>query len=136
MEVVVVLPWLPAIAMPYFRRISSASSSPRGITGMFSRRASSTSGLRASTAELTTTALAPAMFAAAWPSMIAAPSACQPLGGGAEFQIGPADLVAEVQQHFRDPGHADAADAGEVQMLRLKKHFYLVLFRLSRRKST
>ncbi len=33
-EVVVVLPWLPAIAMPYFSRINSASSSPRGITGI------------------------------------------------------------------------------------------------------
>ncbi len=33
-EVVVVLPWLPATAMPYLRRINSASSSPRGITGI------------------------------------------------------------------------------------------------------
>ena len=67
-DVVVVLPWLPAIAMPYFSRISSASSSPRGITGICSRRASCTSGFAASTAELTTIALAPATFAAACPS--------------------------------------------------------------------
>ena len=33
-EVVVVLPCVPAIAMPYFRRISSASISARAITGM------------------------------------------------------------------------------------------------------
>ena len=33
-EVVVVLPWLPATAMPYFMRISSASISARGITGI------------------------------------------------------------------------------------------------------
>ena len=31
--VVVVLPWVPAIAMPCFRRISSASISARGTTG-------------------------------------------------------------------------------------------------------
>ena len=67
-EVVVVLPWLPATAMPYFRRISSASSSPRGITGICSRRASCTSGFCSSTAELTTSARAPATLAAAWPS--------------------------------------------------------------------
>ncbi len=33
-EVVVVLPWVPATAMPYFMRISSASISARRITGM------------------------------------------------------------------------------------------------------
>ena len=58
-DVVVVLPWLPAIAIPNFRRISSASSSPRGITGICSRRASEISGLFGSSAEVTTTALAP-----------------------------------------------------------------------------
>ncbi len=34
MLVVVVLPWVPAMAMPYFMRISSASISARGITGI------------------------------------------------------------------------------------------------------
>ena len=33
-DVVVVLPCMPAMAMPYFRRISSASISARGMTGM------------------------------------------------------------------------------------------------------
>src|SRR5213079_633917 len=33
-EVVVVLPCVPAIAMPFFRRISSASITARGTTGM------------------------------------------------------------------------------------------------------
>ncbi len=37
MQVVVVLPCVPATAMPYFMRISSASISARGITGI-SRR--------------------------------------------------------------------------------------------------
>src|ERR1035437_5183484 len=35
MEVVVVLPCMPAVAMPYLRRISSASISPRWMTGIF-----------------------------------------------------------------------------------------------------
>ncbi len=65
MEVVVVLPWLPATAMPYFSRISSASSSPRGMTGICKRRASWISGLLSSTAEVTTRARAPSMFDAA-----------------------------------------------------------------------
>ena len=33
MEVVVVLPWVPAMAMEYLSRISSASISARGMTG-------------------------------------------------------------------------------------------------------
>ena len=72
-EVVVVLPWLPATAIPYLRRISSASSSPRGITGICRRRASCTSGFCSSTAELTTRARAPATLDAAWPSNTRAP---------------------------------------------------------------
>ena len=44
-EVVVVLPCEPAIATPYFTRISSASISARVITGMPSARASVSSGL-------------------------------------------------------------------------------------------
>ena len=44
-EVVVVLPCAPATAMPYFRRINSASISARGMTGIFRRAASASSGL-------------------------------------------------------------------------------------------
>ena len=72
--VVVVLPCVPATAMPCFRRISSASISARGTTGMPCARAATTSGLSVATAVDTTTASAPAMFAAACPSVIAAPS--------------------------------------------------------------
>jgi hypothetical protein len=66
-EVVVVLPCIPATAMPYFSRINSASISARWITGIFLARASSTSGLLAGTAELVTTTSHSAAFAAAWP---------------------------------------------------------------------
>ncbi len=71
--VVVVLPCVPATAMPCFRRISSASISARGTTGMPFSRAATTSGLSAATAVDTTTASAPAMFAAAWPIVTAMP---------------------------------------------------------------
>ena len=43
--VVVVLPCVPAMAMPLRRRISSASITARGTTGMRFSRAASTSGL-------------------------------------------------------------------------------------------
>ena len=64
-EVVVVLPCEPAMAMPYLIRISSASISARGITGICLRRASSTSGLSGFTAEeMTTTSASPTFKAA------------------------------------------------------------------------
>ena len=50
-EVVVVLPWVPATAMPYFSRISSASISARGIVGTWRWRAACTSTLSRETAE-------------------------------------------------------------------------------------
>ena len=57
-EVVVVLPCVPATAMPYFRRISSASISARGMTGILSARACTTSGFEYFTAdEITTTSM-------------------------------------------------------------------------------
>ena len=50
-DVVVVLPWLPATAMPSLSRMVSASISARGIAGILRRSASSSSGLFARTAE-------------------------------------------------------------------------------------
>jgi hypothetical protein len=72
--VVVVLPCVPAIATPCFRRISSASISARGTTGTRRCRAAMTSGLSARTALDTTTASAPSMFCAACASATRAPS--------------------------------------------------------------
>ncbi|MNV60352.1 hypothetical protein D3C71_1528120 [compost metagenome] len=71
--VVVVLPWVPAMAMPCLRRISSASMSARGTTGIFLSRAASTSGLSAVTAVEVTTASAPSIWAAAWPRQVLMP---------------------------------------------------------------
>ncbi len=63
-EVVLVLPCEPAMAMPYLIRISSASISALGITGICRRRASRTSGLSGFTADETTTTSQSPMFLA------------------------------------------------------------------------
>ena len=74
-EVVVVFPWLPATATPYFMRMSSASISARGITGICRSLAAITSGLENFTAvEITTTERASARLAASWPIWTSAPN--------------------------------------------------------------
>ena len=57
-EVVVVLPWVPATATLDFSRISSASISARRTTGRFRARAASSSGLPGLIAEEITTTVA------------------------------------------------------------------------------
>ena len=74
-EVVVVLPWVPAMAMPCLRRISSASICARGTTGMLRARAAMTSGLSPLTAVDVTTASASSTLSAAWPWITRAPRA-------------------------------------------------------------
>ena len=73
-EVVVVLPWVPATAMPRRKRISSASISARGTIGMRRSRASSSSGFSALIALDTTTQSVPCTFSAVWPRWTLAPS--------------------------------------------------------------
>ena len=72
--VVVVLPCVPAIAMPCFSRISSPSITALGTTGMRRARAAMTSGLSLRTAVEVTTASAPSICSVAWPSETLAPS--------------------------------------------------------------
>ena len=73
-EVVVVLPCVPATAMPNFMRISSASISARAITGMRSSRARATSGFAILTAEeMTTTSMPAPTLPGSWPMATAAP---------------------------------------------------------------
>ena len=38
----------------------------------------------------------------------------EPVGDGGAFEVGTADLVAQVQQNFRNSAHANAADPDEV----------------------
>src|SRR6185312_7127300 len=73
-DVVVVLPWLPATAIEYLSRISSASISARGITGICRRAASRTSGFAGRTADETTTTSASPTCAASCPCMTRMPS--------------------------------------------------------------
>ena len=68
-EVVVVLPWVPATAMQRLSRISSASISARRTTGSRCTRAASSSGLSRLTAEETTTTSAPSRLRASWPTV-------------------------------------------------------------------
>ncbi|MNP08438.1 hypothetical protein D3C76_1005070 [compost metagenome] len=71
--VVVVLPWVPATATPWRKRISSASISARRTTGMRSSRAASNSGLSCLMAVETTTTLASFTCSALCPTKIWAP---------------------------------------------------------------
>ncbi len=78
-EVVVVLPWVPPMAIAHFRRISSASISARRTTGIRLARAATTSGLSALTADEITTTRASPRFSAAWPTLTFMPSASRRL---------------------------------------------------------
>jgi hypothetical protein len=77
MEVVVVLPCAPAMAMPYFKRINSPSISARGMTGIFSAVRLDDFRIVAANAEETTTTCAPCTCSALWPSKISAPIFCR-----------------------------------------------------------
>jgi len=67
-DVVVVLPWVPPIAIDRLSRMSSASISARRTIGSARSRAARSSGFEASTAEETTTTSAPPRLSAACPT--------------------------------------------------------------------
>src|SRR5579883_632586 len=97
MEVVVVLPWVPAMATQLFSRISSASISARRTTGSRRARATTSSGLSRRIADGDQHA-----------------EIAQPLDVGALGLVGALHHVAEIDQHLGDAAHADAADADEM----------------------
>ncbi len=66
-DVVVVLPWVPAMATADFSRINSASISARRTTGSRLVRAAINSGLSRLIADDTTTTPAPSTFFESWP---------------------------------------------------------------------
>jgi hypothetical protein len=70
---VVVLPCVPAMAMPRLKRISSFNISARGTTGMRSARAAISSGFCGLIALEMTTTSAPPTLDAAWPRNTVAP---------------------------------------------------------------
>ena len=73
--VVVVLPWVPAIAISRFSAQSSASSSPRWIGSTPRSRASASSGLSSPIAVETTTSAPSGRLAASWPTAGSSPAA-------------------------------------------------------------
>ena len=111
--VVVVLPWLPATATPSLRRISSASISARGMTGMSARARGRDLGVVVRTALETTTTSARATFRRGGRSDAGAQRR-QAAGNVAVAQVRAGHPVAQVQQHLGDAAHADAADADEM----------------------
>ena len=117
-DVVVVLPCAPAIAMPTRSRISSASISARGITGTCRARASTTSGLSAAIADETTTTSASPTCRASCPIATRTPSDGEPVGDLRSLRVRSADAIAEIHQQLGDAAHADAADPDEVHASR------------------
>ena len=73
-DVVVVFPWVPAMATPCFKRMISPSISARRITGIPRSRAAATSGLDSLTAEEMTTRSASRTCFASCPYAMRAPS--------------------------------------------------------------
>ncbi len=58
------------------------------------------------------------------------PHGGEALGNGRQFHVAARDLVAQIEQHFRDAAHANASNSGEMKVLGSKEHFLIVLFRL------
>ncbi len=117
-DVVVVLPCVPATAMPNFMRISSASISARGITGMRSSRARTTSGFdmphRRGDHHHVDVLLDVVGSMADSDDRTETLEALRRLGFG---EIRAADDVSHVEQHLGDAAHADAADADEMNVV-------------------
>ena len=112
--VVVVFPWVPAMAMPCLRRMSSASISARGTTGNASSRGRGHAlrGCRPCTAVDVTTASAPSTCARPHGPgrYVVMPRACQRWRKVAlSARSEPEMTVAQVAQHLGNPGHAGAA---------------------------
>ena len=114
-DVVVVLPCAPATAIPYFMRISSASISARGITGMLASRArvhlgivGGDRGRRRPRRRRCRRDRRGGRSRSARRAARGDPST------SVSLRIGARDLESEVEQHLGDAAHAGAADADEV----------------------
>ena len=121
-EVVVVLPCMPAMAMPYFRRISSASISARGITGMWLSVRGGDLGIVARDRGAGHHHFGACKILRAMAFEGEGAHGGQAMGDGRGFQVRAGNLVAEVQQHLGDAAHADAADTDEMNALNFGKH--------------
>ena len=113
-DVVVVLPCAPATAMLNRSRISSASISARGITGICRRAASPTSGFVGRTADDTTTTSASPTLRRVVSLRDADAERLEPVGHRGRLLVRSADRVPEIGEQLGDAAHADAADADEM----------------------
>ena len=122
-EVVVVLPWLPATATPYLSRISSASISARGMTGMpRAARLGDLGVVAAAPRSRSRPRGRPRRSRPRGPRRRARPERGEPVRHRGALQVGAGHRVAEVQQHLGDAAHAGAADPDEVDVLDPPKH--------------
>ena len=122
MEVVVVLPWLPATATPYLSRISSASISARGMTGMPEPPRLEHLGVVAAHRGGGDDHLGALHVRGGVALRDPRPELREAVGDGRALEVGAGDRVAEVQQHLGDAAHPRAADAHEVHALDLPEH--------------
>ena len=99
---------------PYCRRISSASISARGITGICRRAASTDLRVRRAHRRRDHHDVRVADVRGVVPVGDANPQRRQPLGHRRPLLVRPADRVAEIGQQFGDAAHADAADPDEM----------------------
>ena len=117
-EVVVVLPCVPAIASDHLSRISSPSISARRTTGMRRALAAMTSELSGLTAEEITTTSAAPRFSAFVSDGHRNPEIDEPTNIGAVGQVTALYLIAEIVQYLGDAAHPDPADADEMDAVR------------------
>ena len=118
-EVVDVLPWVPATATLRRPAITAASATARGSTRSPRSRAAASSGLSARMAVETTTVSASPRWAGSWPTSTRAPSARSASRVGVSRRSLPETADAAGQQDPRDAAHAGAADADEVHRAQL-----------------
>ncbi len=118
MEVVVVLPCMPATAMPYLRRMSSASISARWMTGILRARASSDLGIGGRDGGAGDDDVGGGGVGRGVALEDVGAERGEAVGDGGAAQVGAGDGVAHGEQDLGDAAHADAADANEVNAMR------------------
>ena len=113
-DVVVVLPCVPAMATQLFKRINSASISARRTTGSRCARAATSSGLSRLIGRRHDHDPGVAEILGRVADRDLDALLAQPLDVGALGLIGALHDVAEIDHHLGDAAHADAADADEM----------------------
>jgi hypothetical protein len=120
--VVVVLPCVPATAIPCFRRISSASISARGTMGMPRSRAAAISGLSSAIGRRDDDRIGTRDVRREVSRADLDAEAREARGDGARGDVRSGDPIALRDEDLRDAAHAGAADADEVDALDLVLH--------------